>query len=332
MLFLLLLVPALIVVYISLQRRRHGYALRYASLSLVKEAMGRGPGVRRHIPSILFLTALATMFVALARPVATVVLPSRQGTVILAIDVSMSMRGDDLKPSRLEAAKAAARTFVEKQPQNARIGVVSFSSTASVVQAPTTDRATVLIATNRLTIQMRTAIGSAILTSLDAIFEEPNAKLTPTSSSLDLSPLTPVPTIRPMPPGKYAPAVIVLLSDGVSNTGPLPLDVVEQASDRGVRIYTVGVGSPEGAVLRTDGFGMRVRLDEDTLKRIAQRTDGEYFKADNATDLANIYEKLSTQLVFKGEQTELTAWFTAFAGVLWIIGGVLSLLWFGRLP
>ncbi len=135
-----------------------------------------------------------------------------------------------------------------------------------------------------------------------------------------------------MPPGQHAPAVIVLLTDGVSNTGPMPLDIVDQAVDRGVRVYTVGVGSQEGAVLRMEGFAMRVRLDDDTLKRIAQRTDGRYFKAESETDLSHIYENLSTNLVLKAEQTELTAFVTAFAALLLLIAGVLSLLWFNRLP
>ncbi len=331
LLWLLLLVPVLIIAYILMQRRQHKYALRYSSLSLVKDALGRGPGIRRHIPPVLFLIGLTAMIVALARPVATVMLPSQQGTVILTVDVSGSMRADDLKPTRLEAAKAAARAFVEKQPPNVRIGVVSFSDSAAIVQAPTKDREAVLAAINRLAHQRRTAIGSGILTSLDAIFEQPVARPTPPPGDF-IVPFEPTPTPTPVPQGTYAPAVVVLLSDGVSNTGPRPLDIVAQASNRGVRIYTVGVGSPEGAVLRTDGFSMRVRLDEETLKSIADKTGAQYFKADTETDLRNIYENLSTRLVFKAEQTELTAMFTGFAVLLLLIAGTLSLLWFSRLP
>ncbi|MBI4295134.1 MAG: VWA domain-containing protein [Chloroflexi bacterium] len=331
MLWLLLLVPVLIVLYILVQRRRRKYALRYSSLSLVKEALGRGPGLRRHIPPILFILGLTAMTVALARPVATVLLPSLQGTVILAVDVSGSMRADDFKPSRLEAAKSAARTFVEKQPSNVRIGIVSFSDGAAIVQAPTTDREAVVAAINRLAYQRRTAIGSGILTSLDAISEEPGARPTPASrDSLALS--EPTPTPAAVPQGTYAPAVIVLLSDGVSNTGPRPLDIVGRASDSGVRVYTVGVGSPEGTILRLDGYAIRVRLDEETLKRIADETGASYFKADSETDLSNIYENLSTRLIFKAEQTEITAGFTGLAAVLLLIAGTLSLLWFNRLP
>lgn len=331
MLWAMLVVPALVTAYILVQRRRRRYALRYASLSLVKEALGRGPGIRRHIPPLLFLMGMAAMIFALARPAATIMLPSQQATVILTLDVSGSMRAEDLKPNRIEAAKSAARAFVAKQPRNVRIGVVSFSNNASIVQAPTIDREAVLAAINRLAMQRSTAIGSGILTSLDAIFEEPGARATPTSRDpLMLTEPTAMPT--PMPRGAYAPAVVILLSDGQSNTGPSPLQVVKQAANRGVRVYTVGMGSPEGTVLSFEGRSVRVRLDEETLKRIAEETDASYFRADSETDLRQIYENLSTQLVFKAEQTELTAGFTGLATVFLLVAGTLSLLWFNRLP
>ncbi len=334
MLWLLLLVPALVAAYILVQRRRQKFALRYASLSLIREAVGRGPGARRHIPPALFIASVAVMIVALARPVATVTLPSQQGTVILTIDVSGSMRADDLKPTRLDAAKAAARAFVEKQPPNVRIGVVAFSDNAAIVQAPTADRDAVLAAIGRLTPQRGTAIGRGILTSLDAIFEEPDARPTPSSSFSRDSLRLPEPTLRPAPVsrGTYTNAVVVLLSDGQSNVGPRPLEVIDQAANRGVRVYTVGVGSPGGTVLRFEGRSVRVLLDEQTLRHIAEATDAQYFKADNQTDLRDIYENLSTRLVFKPEQTELTAGFTGFAAVLALVAGTLSLLWFNRLP
>lgn len=331
MLWLLLLVPALVVAYILVQRRRQKYALRYASLSLIKEAVGRGPGARRHIPPALSITSVAVMIVALARPVATVTLPSQQGMVILTIDVSGSMRADDLKPTRLDAAKAAARAFVEKQPSNVRIGVVSFSDGAAIVQAPTADRDAVLAAISRLTPQRGTAIGRGILTSLDAIFEDTVVRPTPSPrDSLRLPEPTPRPS--PVPRGTYTNAIIVLLSDGQSNMGPRPLDVIDQAANRGVRVYTVGVGSPGGTILRFEGRSVRVLLDEQTMKHIAEATDAQYFKADNQTDLREIYENLSTRLVFKPEQTELTAGFTGLAAALLLAAGTLSLLWFNRLP
>jgi Ca-activated chloride channel family protein len=331
-LWLLALVPLLVLVYIFIQRRKRKYALRYASLSLVKEALGHGPGVRRHIPPILFLIGATTMIFALARPVATVILPSQESKVILTIDVSRSMMADDLKPNRLEAAKSAARLFVEKQPAAVNIGVVSFSANAAVVQAPTRDHEAVLAAINRLTPQFRTAIGSAILTSLDAIFEEPGAKSNPAPLRDPLMLPEPKPALPPVPRGTYAPAIIVLLTDGQSNTGPLPMDVVDQAINRGVRVYTIGVGSPAGTILNFGEYSVRVRLDEETLKRIAVRTDAKYYLASSETLLNTIYENLGTALVFKPEETELTAAFTAAAVAFVIIAGALSMLWLNRLP
>jgi len=331
MLWLLGLVPALIIAYILLQRRRKKYALRYSSLSLVKEALGRGPGFRRHIPPLLFLFGVIVMLLALARPAATITLPSQQATIILTVDVSGSMRADDIKPNRLEAAKAAARVFVGKQPQNVSIGIVSFSESASIVQAPTKDREVVVAAINRLAPQRRTAIGSGILTSLDAIFEDTNAKSATPTSTDPLTTTQPAPAPVPVPLASY-PAVIILLSDGASNTGPRPLEIIGQAADRGVRVYTVGLGSQEGTIIRADGFAIRVRLDEETLKRIAQETGAQYFKAESETDLSDVYGDLGTRLVFKPQQTEVTALFTAAAMVFLLIAGTLSLLWFHRLP
>jgi Ca-activated chloride channel homolog len=329
-LWLLWLVPVLVLIYYLMQRRRQKYALRYASLSLIKEALGRGPGWRRHIPAIIFLFGLTVMLVALARPPATITLPSQEGTIILTIDVSRSMQADDLKPSRLEAAKAAARTFVSKQPKNVRIGVVSFSNNASVVQSPTTDREQILAAINRLTPQQATAIGQGILTSLAAIFEQPGAPLAPPPTDALGNPL-PSPSPTPVARGSYAPAIIILLTDGQNNVPPPPDKVVEQVFNRGVRVYTVGIGSTSGTVLTYQGRSVRVLLDEATLKRIAEETDGQYFRAENETDLKNIYGNLGTQLVFKAEQTELTAFFTAFAIVTILVAVVLSFLWFSRL-
>ncbi len=331
MLWGLLLIPVLIVFYVLVQRRRQRYALRYASLSLVRDALGRGPGWRRHLPAALFLLGLAAMLFALARPTSVVTIPTQEGTVILTIDVSGSMRADDLKPDRLTAAKEAARAFVAKQPPGVRLGVVSFSDNAFLVQAPTTDKEAVLAAINRLTPQRGTAIGSALLASLDALFEEAGIEGTVPLAPGQPAP-TPTPTPTPLPKGVYEPAIIVLLTDGESNRGPRPLEVVERVAARGVRVYTVGVGSVEGTILRTAGRAMRVRLDEETLKAIAQATDGTYFNASTESDLRAIYENLSTHLVFRKTATEITALFTAAAALLSLLAGTLSLLWFNRLP
>ncbi|MCX7839957.1 MAG: VWA domain-containing protein [Anaerolineae bacterium] len=336
MLWLLLAVPALIAAYILAQRRRQKYALRYASISLLKEALGRGPGWRRHLPPAIFLLGLIVMILALARPNAIMVLPTQQGTIILTFDVSGSMRAEDVKPNRLEAAKVAARAFVEKQPPNVRIGVVAFSDTAAIVQLPTNDREAVLSAIARLQPQRGTAIGRGILMSLDALVDTPPQlalgapRRDERMESLILP--TPTPTPTPLPRGEYAPAVVILLSDGESNVGPPPLEVVHHAEDRGVRIFTVGLGTPEGVIINAGGRNIRVRIDEPTLQKIAERTNGRYFRAENADDLKSVYEGLSMRLTFKTERTELTALFTAAATVLMLMAGTLSMWWFNRLP
>ena len=331
MLWLLFIIPVLIFCYILIQRRRQKYALRYASLSLVKVALGHGPGKRRHIPAILFITGVAVMVFALARPNATLILPSQQSTIILAIDISGSMRADDFKPSRMEAAKSAARLFVEKQRRNVLIGVVSFSDGAAVIQVPTNDREAVFSAINRLTTQRGTAIGRGIITSLNTIFEQPEDKAISTPDG-QLEETAPGSTPQPTAQDLSRSAAIVLLSDGVSNVGPAPLEIIDQASNQGIKIYTVGIGSPEGSVVNFEGLLIRVRLDEETLKSIADSTNASYFKADNETDLQEIYQELSTQFVLKPEQTELTAEFTGLAILLLLSAGIISMLWFNRLP
>jgi Ca-activated chloride channel family protein len=335
MLALLLLIPLLILVYILLQRRRQKYALRYASLSLVKEAMGRGPGWRRHIPAAIFLIALFWMIVALARPEATTLVPAAEGTIILAVDVSGSMIATDLQPNRLEAAKAAARAFVEKQPDTVQVGVVSFSDNAFVIQPPTDDKDALLAAVGRLNWQRGTAIGRGMVASLEAIAEK-----TGQPAEIDLnqdnqnsgssSNAAPQPT--PMPKGQYQNAIVVLLTDGENNQWPEPVEIAQIAADRGIRIVTVGIGSEEGAIVRIQGRAIRTRLDEQTLRTIAEITDGQYYNAQTETDLVKVYENLSTNLVLKTDKTEVTAYFTAAAVFFSLLAGFLSLMWFNRLP
>ena len=329
MLWLLLLIPALIGAYILAQRRRTRFALRYSSLSIVRDALDKRPGMRRHIPPLFFLCGIALMLFAAARPFGVVTLPKEQATVILTIDVSGSMRANDMKPTRLEAAKAAALAFIALQDAQTRIGVVSFSWNANLVQAPTTDRELVRAAVSRLINQQSTAIGSGILVSLDAIFEQPNTN-SPRLGDL-LAAATPTPT--PVPRGNYAPATIILLTDGQNRTGPSPITAAQTAADRGVRIFTIGVGTPQGTTIEgMGGFGFRAILDEDTLKRIAAITDGKYFHASDETALLTIYQNLAKGVVVTTEKEESTVIFTAVAMVFLMLGGALSLFWFNRLP
>jgi Ca-activated chloride channel family protein len=323
-LVLLVLIPLLVVLYILQQRRRRQYAARYASLSPVQGALVRGGGIRRHIPPAFFLLAFTILIIALARPQTVVSLPRQEGTVILAFDVSGSMAADDLKPSRMEAAKTAAQTFVQRQPPGVQIGVVAFSDSGFTVQAPTNDKDAVLATINRLTPQRGTSIGNGILVSLNTIAvgmgQAPRINGAPT------------PTPTPVPQGTYSPAVIVLLTDGENNMSPNPLDAAQLAVQRGVRVYTVGIGSTQGAILHINGFTVHTQLDEATLRQIAQLTDGAYYNAQNEQDLQAIYENLDPQLVIKPEKTEVTSIF-AGAGILaLLVGGIFSLLWFNRLP
>lgn len=335
-LWALLLVPVLLVLYVLVQRRRRRYALRYASLTLVRDALGKGPGLRRHIPPALFLLALAAMLVGLARPQSVVTLPSEEGTVILAIDVSGSMQAEDVRPNRMEAAKSAATAFVGKQSAKARIGVVSFTDNAAIVQAPTDDKEAVKAAISRLRPQRGTAIGRGILTSLEAIFENSDLDFpvqpAHPSSGQRSTPAPATPRATRVPEGYFAPATIVLLTDGENNVFPPPLSVVQEAIDRGIRIYTIGLGSPEGTILRIQGRQIRTRLDEATLKQVAELTKAEYYLASDEAELQKVYENLTTTLVLRTEKTEITFAFTALAALLSVLAGALSLAWFQRLP
>jgi Ca-activated chloride channel family protein len=343
MLWLLMAVPALAAAYLFLLRRKKKTALRYANLSLVKEAMGAGQRFRRHIPPLLFLLALILLILAMARPSAVVTVPTRQRTIILAMDTSGSMRATDVEPSRIGAAQAAAKSFVSAQPRGTRIGLVIFAGTAAVAQSPTENREEIITAIDRIQVQHATAIGSGILVSLKAIFPDAEFDLgswnpwrDSTLDSLRAAPLDQgrepeKPLFKPVPPGSYASAVIILLSDGQSNFGPDPIEAARVAAERGVRVYTVGFGTAEGKILRFGGWSMRVRLDEQTLKKIAELTQSEYYHAGTAADLKKVYETLSSRLVFETRETEITFLFSAAAALLVLIAAVLSVWWFSRI-
>ncbi|MFL6652818.1 MAG: VWA domain-containing protein [Sulfurifustaceae bacterium] len=338
MLWLLLALPLLVAGYLWLLRRRKKAALAYASLSLVKEALSGGRQFRRHVPPVLFLLALAALLVATARPATVITLPSQKQTIILAMDISGSMRASDVKPSRLEAAQTAAKAFVGNAPRATRLGVVAFAGTASVVQAPTENRDDVVAAIDRLQLQRATAIGSGILVSLTAIFPdigvETGALLSgrePSGRSLDDPVHGRAPDRRPVAPGSYTSAAIILLTDGQTTMGLNPVEAAKIAADRGVRVYTVGIGTPDGEVIHFEGWSMRVQLDEDTLKRVADLTRAEYFYAGNATDLKKVYETLSTRFVLEKKESEVTALFSAAGALLAIASALLSLLWFNRI-
>lgn len=344
-LWLLLAVPGLVAAYLWLGRRRKRLSLRYASLGVVREAMGRAPGWRRHVPPLLLLAAIVALIVAAARPGARVTLPSDHRTIVLAIDVSLSMRANDIQPSRIEAAQEAAKAFVKAQPSDVRVALVSFAGSAAVLQPPTRNREDLIAAIDRLELQRHTAIGTVILTSLAAIFPEQADELTAANvpggiarafgesqgRSLDAAPPAPKPAFVPVPPGSNKSVAIILLTDGRRTTGPDPIDAARMAADRGVRVYTVGFGTAEGAPVNFDGWSIYMRFDEEALRSIADVTKATYFHAKSATDLAKVYEGLHATYVFERAHTEVAALFAAAAAVLTIVAASLSVLWFQRL-
>jgi len=333
LLWSLLALPLLVLLYWWLMHRRKKNTLRFASLSIVKQAMGKGPGWRRHVPPVLMLLALATLLLASARPRAVVTLPLQQETIILAMDVSGSMRATDVLPNRMVAAQEAAKAFLNDLPRSVRVGVVSFAGTAAVVQPPTQNREDIVAAIDRFQLQRGTAIGSGIVLSLATIFPDAGIDLSQITGQRNM-PLgpgdKPPKEFTPVPPGSFTSAAIVLLTDGQRTTGPDPMDAAKMAADRGVKVYSVGIGTKEGETIGFEGWSMRVRLDEDTLKNVANLTRAEYFYAGTAADLKKVYQSLSSRMIVEKKETEITAMFAAAAAALVLLSAALSVWWFGR--
>jgi Ca-activated chloride channel family protein len=330
----LLFVPLLILLYFRLQTRRSKFAARYGSMGLIQNAQGSGMGVRRHIPVMLFLAGISVLLFSLARPQATVSVPKIEGTVILTFDVSGSMVADDLQPTRMEAAKAAAKQFVEKQPTGISIGVVAFSDGGISVQAPTDNRDETLATIERLVPRRGTSIGNGILVALNTIAVEagdpPILKSSGPSSTVDPSTSNPSPV--PAPQGWYPSAAIVLLTDGENNQSPDPAAAADLAADLGVRVYTVGIGSAAGTNIEVEGFTVHTSLDEQMLQYIASATGGVYYNAGDEDQLRKIYNDLKPKLSIKPEDMELTSIFAGLGMITFLFGGMLSLLWFGHVP
>lgn len=341
LLWLLIVLPLLVLLYWWILRRRKKQALRYASLSLVREAMGRTSGWRRHVPPVLLLLAFGAMLLAAARPVATISLPSTQQTIILAMDVSGSMRATDVQPNRLVASQNAAKAFLQELPRHVKVGIVAFAGSAQVVQPVTLSREDLNTAIDKFQMQRATAIGSAIVVALSELFpgEVDLASVTYGRASNDPfapqgraigQPETEKKPFEPVPPGSYGSAAIILLTDGQRTTGVDTAEAAKMAADRGVRVYTVGVGTVDGEVIGFEGWSMRVRLDEDTLKAVARDTKGEYFYAGTAENLKQVYESLSTRLTVEKKETEVSGLLALAAAVLVLMSAGLSLLWFNR--
>ena len=342
MLLWLMAMPALVAGYVWLLRRKRSGAARYSSLSLVKAAMGPRERFRRHIPPLILLLSLVTMIVAIARPTAIVTLPSQQQTIILAMDVSLSMGATDVDPNRITAAQAAAKSFIEEHPMNTRIGIVAFGAGASLVQPPTSDKDLLLAAIDGVQLQRGTATGSALYVALATLFPEEDINLEPLifsggltrggERSRRLENPRGYETKKPqvVPAGSYTTGVIILMSDGRRTTGPDPLDAARMIADHGVRVFTVGFGTAQGAMIGFEGWSAYVRLDEETLKAVADITRGEYFYAGTASDLRRIYQLLNSRLILERKSLEIASLFAALAAVLLIAALFLSVRWFSR--
>lgn len=329
MLWTLLAIPLLVLLYLRMQERRKKLVLRYGSLGLVQQAAGKGIGARRHIPAVLFLVGLIVLFLALARPQMVVGLPRVEGIVILAFDVSGSMAADDFAPNRLEAAKAVASEFVSRQPSTVQVGIVAFSDSGFSVQLPTDDQAEILDAISRLRPQRGTSVANGIVVSLNAIATATGMEPV---VSFDENELPNLEDIEPTMIVDDNSAVIVLLTDGENNMDPDPLAAAEFAAEQGVRIHTIAIGSAEGTVLEVNGFTVFTQVDEASLRQIAEITDGLYFNAQNEEDLREVYESIEPRLLSKQEETEVTSIFAGVSILILLVGGMLSLLWFSRVP
>jgi Ca-activated chloride channel family protein len=350
LLVLLVLVPALLALYLLVQRRRGPVAVRYSSLSLVAAARPGTSRIRRHLPFALFAASVAAIVLAIARPAAVVSVPSTESTILLVMDVSRSMCSTDIAPNRLVASQEAAARFVTREDTGTHIGIVAFAGFAEIIQPPTTDREVLLDSIWSLTTGRRTAVGSGILEAIDAIAEsDPTVAPAFTPFSPGVPPL-------PVPDGAFVPAIIVVLTDGASNTGAEPLEAAQQAADRGIRVYTIGFGTaygddydPQCGALGREpseqvfgggggggtggsgggggGGGFRRGIDEDTLREVAAITAGEYHPAESASELVAVFEGLPTTLIARTEVTELSAVFVGVGALLVVMAIGLSQMW-----
>lgn len=346
-LWLLAIVPLLVAAYVAVLRRRKPQAVRYADLGLVKAAIGPAQRFRRHVPPLLFLLALAATLFAVARPTAVITLPSDARTVLLVMDVSLSMRATDVDPNRMVAAQTAAKQFVQELPADIRAGIITFAGTALLVQPPTKDREELVKAIDRFEMQRHTAIGSGIILAIATLFPDEGIDLeqvvfgnnwgsreTSRKGSDRDRPLKPPAEkkeVKVVPPGTYTSAAVILLTDGRRTIGPDPLDAARMAANHGVRVFTVGFGSATGGSVDIDGMSIYMRFDEETLKGVASITQAEYYQASSGAELKKIYEGLNTRFALERKETEMTALFVALAAALAVASATLSLLWFNRL-
>jgi Ca-activated chloride channel family protein len=339
----LALLPA---AYVALLRRRRKTALRYSNLGAVRAAIA-GRAWRQHLPPALFLLACAGLFLAAARPVARAPLPWARSTVMLVMDVSLSMRVSDVKPNRITAAQEAAKSFLRELPRSIEVGLVTFAGSTQVAQRATLDREALTASINGFQMQWGTAVGDAIVMTLAELFPEQGIDLSAMTlgrtlrggggggrggRSLDEQQKPPPRQIAPVAPGSYDSAAIILLSDGRRTTGVDTLEAAKMAADRGVRIDVVGLGVVNGdAAMPAWGLPIYMQLDEPTLREVARMTGGEYHHADTAEALHSVYRKLGSRMQVQTRETELTGLLTLASGLIAAVAALLSLLWFGRI-
>jgi Ca-activated chloride channel family protein len=333
-LWLMLAPPLLPVLYLWLLRRRGKAALRYSSLEVLREASSRQ--WRRHVPPALLWLACAVLLLAAARPLAKVTMPWAKSTVVLAMDVSLSMRVSDVKPTRLAAAQEAAKLFLRDLPKNIEVGLVTFAESAQVVQAATLDRSALVSAIDAFQMQYGTAIGDAIVVCLAELFPDQGINLgdvtfDPRQKARGREGRDHGPSITPVAPGSYGSAAILLLSDGRRTLGVDTLEAAKMAADRGVRIHVVGLGTVDGPVGAGGGLAIYMQLDEPTLREVARMTGGEYHHAGTAEELRSVYQELGSRLQVETRETEITALLAMVGAVLVLAAAALSVLWFGRI-
>jgi Ca-activated chloride channel family protein len=348
MLLGLLLIPVAIGFYLWAQRRRSKYAVRFTNLDLLANLTPRRPSWRRHLPSALYLGAIAALLIGLARPTMVIATPREDATVILAMDVSGSMRATDVSPTRLDAGKASALSFIAQLPEGVRVGIVSFASEPVTLVSPTADRGQLKQAIDGLTARDGTAMGDALMQVLDIAEkiqtdnkkETPDASATPSAAPPAASAApgaSSVPSVPTDKPSGQPHVAAILLSDGANSVGQNePLDAAQRAKTLGVPIYTIALGTPTGQVTVQDQFGQDVTLDvppdTETLSQIASTTGGKAFTAPTAADLASVYKNLESRIGYTEERQEVTFALVGAGLLLVVIGAGLSAVWFGRLP
>ena len=338
-LWLLPIVPGLVLLYLWLLGRRKKLAVRYASLAIVKQAMTAVMGWRRHLPPALILVAIGLGLLAASRPLARITLPTSSVTIMLAMDVSLSMRATDVKPNRLVAAQEAAKAFLAELPHHIKVGIVTFAGTAQLVQPPTLNREDLVAAIDRFQMQRGTAVGSAIVVALSTLFPDEGIDLgemtfgsAPQGKSLDSKNKKVKKEVAPVAPGSYESAAIILLTDGRRTTGIDTEEAAKMAADHGVRVYAVGLGTVDGAVPAYDSWtAIYMKLDEPSLRAVAQKTQAEYYYAGDAEALKNVYAKLSSSVKVENKETELSALLALLAACLCVAAATLSLRWFSRI-